>query len=71
VRAVLERGVELTLAAEGRRLAVHDVIRASMLGQPATRSFAVGAAASERREFAVFRTNLRFFGYEFFLLQRA
>jgi hypothetical protein len=29
------------------------------------------AARAERREFAMFRENLRWFGYEFFLLQRA
>lgn len=29
------------------------------------------AAEAERREFAMFRANLRWFGYEFFLLQRA
>lgn len=29
------------------------------------------AAQAERREFAMFRENLRWFGYEFFLLQRA
>lgn len=29
------------------------------------------AAKAERREFAMFRENLRWFGYEFFLLQRA
>jgi hypothetical protein len=28
------------------------------------------AAKAERREFAMFRSNLRYFGYEFFLLQR-
>jgi SAM-dependent methyltransferase len=32
---------------------------------------ALEAAKSERREFAMFRKNLRWFGYEFFLLQRA
>jgi len=29
------------------------------------------AAKAERREFAMFRENLRYFGYEFFLLQRS
>lgn len=61
-----------TLPAEGWGAYVDPVERRmnEVLAQHPGDIDAEEAAKGERREFAMFRENLRYFGYEFFLLQR-
>jgi SAM-dependent methyltransferase len=61
-----------TLAPEGWAAYVDPLERRvnEVLAQHPGDPDAEEAARAERREFAMFRENLRFFGYEFFLLQR-
>jgi hypothetical protein len=62
-----------TLPAEGWAAYVDPLERQmnEVLAQHPGNPDAEEAARAERREFAMFRENLRWFGYEFFLLQRA
>ncbi len=61
-----------TLAEEGWAAYVDPLERHmnEVLAQHPNDPDAEEAAKAERREFAMFRSNLRYFGYEFFLLQR-